>query len=107
VAELVKATIFVSLFLWSFRQAQRPFQQIPTTIISKKRPKIINGDYLIPKLVVKNTGLVKIDFRASYINVVDINSSNTEKSCGQNAVVEPVVAELVEASKRPLMKKVL
>jgi len=34
-------------------------------------------------------------------------SSTTEKSCGQNAiadpmVVDPVVAELVEASKRPL-----
>jgi len=52
VAEPLEATIFVSLFLWSFRcfdklsnhkaqqpQAQRPFQQAQTTILFKKSSK--------------------------------------------------------------------
>jgi len=38
VAELVEATIFVSPFLWSFRQAQRLLQQVLMTILSEKTP---------------------------------------------------------------------
>ena len=38
---------------------------------------------------------------------MDTSNLATNKSCERNAVAEPVVAELVEASKRPLWGKVL
>jgi len=89
VAELVEATIFGSFFLWSFRcfdklshhRLKDHFNKILTTILSKKRLKIINSNYLTPKLVVKNTGLVKIDFRVRHPSCLSLFRSFFAEAC--------------------------
>jgi len=61
VAELVEATIFISLLLWSFRCFDRfsnhklnnHFNKQSQRFYLKNRPKSIRNDYLMPKLVIQ------------------------------------------------------
>jgi len=97
VAELVEASkrpSWEKVLWWWLRQAQPPKSPTGETrslslwllSLSKHRNAPIVGK---GPMVVASTG------------------SATKESCGRNAVVEPVVAELVEASKRPSWEKVL
>jgi len=73
--EPVETTVFISPFLWSFRQAQRSPQR---GFYLKKHLKIISKGYLILKFVVKKYGLMKIDFPAC--GYFDASTSSTTTS---------------------------